>query len=105
MSEEGQSARLAILWAEEARGNLRAIDRKTALEILHCVDRYLATRSGDVKGSSLHCSAFGCDAATTGSSSIRVEKKPFRQPAFVTAGRRIGDCNAVAAGLVLLYAI
>ena len=33
----------------EARADLRAIDREIALTILHCVDRYLSTRNGDVK--------------------------------------------------------
>ncbi|MCB1020415.1 MAG: hypothetical protein H6509_15110 [Bryobacterales bacterium] len=28
---------------------MRAIDRQTALAILHCLDRYLAERAGDVK--------------------------------------------------------
>ena len=49
MSEEKAPARLSIIWSEEARADLRAIDRETALDILHCVDRYLATRNGDVK--------------------------------------------------------
>ena len=33
----------------EARADLRAIDRETAIEVLHCLDRYLASRTGDVK--------------------------------------------------------
>jgi mRNA-degrading endonuclease RelE of RelBE toxin-antitoxin system len=33
----------------EARGELRAIGREPALQILYCVDRYLASRTGDVK--------------------------------------------------------
>jgi hypothetical protein len=33
----------------EARADLRAIDRETAMQILHCVDRYLANRAVDVK--------------------------------------------------------
>jgi mRNA-degrading endonuclease RelE of RelBE toxin-antitoxin system len=41
--------RIAVIWSPEARGDLRAIDRETAMQILHCVDRYLATRTGDVK--------------------------------------------------------
>jgi mRNA-degrading endonuclease RelE of RelBE toxin-antitoxin system len=41
--------RLSIRWADEARADLRRIDRQTALDILHCADRYLATRNGDVK--------------------------------------------------------
>lgn len=49
MSEEQPSTRLSIVWSDEARADLRRIDRQTALDILHCTDRYLATRNGDVK--------------------------------------------------------
>jgi len=48
MSEERPS-RLSIRWSDEARADLRRIDRQIALDILHCADRYLATRNGDVK--------------------------------------------------------
>ncbi len=48
MSEE-KAPRLSICWSDEARADLRRIDRQTALDILHCTDRYLATRNGDVK--------------------------------------------------------
>jgi mRNA-degrading endonuclease RelE of RelBE toxin-antitoxin system len=41
--------RLSIIWPEDARADLRRIDRETALDILHCRDRYLSTRHGDVK--------------------------------------------------------
>jgi len=46
---EGKTARLSIRWSEEARSDLRRIDRQTALDILHCLDRYITTRNGDVK--------------------------------------------------------
>jgi mRNA-degrading endonuclease RelE of RelBE toxin-antitoxin system len=52
VSEEPAPAppsRLSIIWSVEARADLRRIDRETALDILHCADRYLATRNGDVK--------------------------------------------------------
>ena len=49
MSEEAAPERIAIVWSPEARSDLRAIDRATAVEILHCIDRYLATHSGDIK--------------------------------------------------------
>ena len=49
MSEQSASLRLTINWSLDARANLRAIDRETAIQILHCVDRYLASRTGDVK--------------------------------------------------------
>ena len=48
MSED-TSERIAVIWSPEARANLRAIDRETALQILYCVDRYLASRNGDLK--------------------------------------------------------
>ena len=49
MSEDSAPERIAIIWSPEARANLRAIERETAVQILHCVDRYLANRIGDVK--------------------------------------------------------
>ena len=49
MSEETAPERITVVWSPEARAELRAIDRKTALEILHCIDHYLATHTGDVK--------------------------------------------------------
>jgi mRNA-degrading endonuclease RelE of RelBE toxin-antitoxin system len=48
VSEEHRP-RLGIVWAVEARADLRRIDRETAIDILHCVDRYLHTRNGDGK--------------------------------------------------------
>ena len=38
-----------MIWSPEARANLRAIDRETAMQILYAIDRYLASRTGDVK--------------------------------------------------------
>lgn len=49
MSEEAAPERIAVLWSPEARADLRAIDRETAMQILHCIDPYLASRTGDVK--------------------------------------------------------
>ncbi|MGD0521831.1 MAG: type II toxin-antitoxin system RelE/ParE family toxin [Terracidiphilus sp.] len=49
MSERPAPSRLSIFWSLEARTDLRAIDRETALDILRCIDRYLAARNGDVK--------------------------------------------------------
>jgi mRNA-degrading endonuclease RelE of RelBE toxin-antitoxin system len=49
MTELPAPERIAVIWSPEARVDLRAIDRETAMQILHCVDRYLASRSGDVK--------------------------------------------------------
>jgi mRNA-degrading endonuclease RelE of RelBE toxin-antitoxin system len=38
-----------VTWSAEARAGLRAINRASALDTLYCLDRYLATRTGDVK--------------------------------------------------------
>ncbi len=49
MSEDAAPERIAVIWSPEARADLRAVERETAMQILHCIDRYLATRAGDVK--------------------------------------------------------
>jgi mRNA-degrading endonuclease RelE of RelBE toxin-antitoxin system len=49
MTEPPAPQRIAVLWSPEARTDLRAIERDIAMQILHCLDRYLANRTGDVK--------------------------------------------------------
>jgi mRNA-degrading endonuclease RelE of RelBE toxin-antitoxin system len=49
VSEEAAPQRIAVVWSPEARADLRAIGRETAMQILYCVNRYLASRVGDVK--------------------------------------------------------
>ncbi len=49
MSEDKAPERISVIWSPEARADLRAIDRNTAVQILHCVDRYLSIRNGNVK--------------------------------------------------------
>lgn len=39
----------SVAWAPQARVDLRAIDRETALQILQTIDRYLSTGTGDIK--------------------------------------------------------
>jgi hypothetical protein len=39
----------AVSWSPEARADLRAIDRETAIQILDCIDRCLSNRTGGVK--------------------------------------------------------
>ncbi len=38
-----------IFWSNQARADMRAIDRNTALDLLQSVWRYVQTASGDVK--------------------------------------------------------
>ena len=49
MSEDPAPERVAVIWSPEARADLRVIDRETAMQILYCLDRYLADRAGEVK--------------------------------------------------------
>jgi mRNA-degrading endonuclease RelE of RelBE toxin-antitoxin system len=49
VSEEPAPKRIAVIWSPEARADVRAIERETAMQILYCIDRYLANRTGDVK--------------------------------------------------------
>jgi hypothetical protein len=37
MTEPLAPERIAIIWSPEARADLRAIDRETAMQILYCV--------------------------------------------------------------------
>ena len=49
MNSGGVSGRTGVIWSPEARADRRAIDRETAMQILYCIDRYLASRTGGVK--------------------------------------------------------
>jgi mRNA-degrading endonuclease RelE of RelBE toxin-antitoxin system len=49
VTEQQEPQRIGVHWSPEARADLRAIDRESAMQILHCVDRYLSSRAGDIK--------------------------------------------------------
>lgn len=49
MNGDDAPGRIGVIWSPEARADLRAIDRETAMQILYCIDRYLASRTGSVK--------------------------------------------------------
>lgn len=49
MSEHASPERIAVVWSPQARADIRAIERETAIQILHTIDRYLTNRAGDVK--------------------------------------------------------
>ena len=88
MSEEAP-ARLSIVWSPEARSDLRAIDRKTAMDLLHCADRYLASRNGDVKklkspqtGFRLRCGDYRVFFDLNGEKGIQVTAVRNRREAY-----------------------
>lgn len=49
MTEPTAPKRIGVIWSPEARADLRATDRDSARQILCCLDRYLTSRTGDVK--------------------------------------------------------
>jgi mRNA-degrading endonuclease RelE of RelBE toxin-antitoxin system len=49
LSEGAAARRISVVWSAEARADLRAIERGSAIQILHCVDHYLVSRNGAVK--------------------------------------------------------
>jgi mRNA-degrading endonuclease RelE of RelBE toxin-antitoxin system len=58
VSQDAAPERVAVVWSPDARADLRAIDRETALQILYCLDRYLESRVGDVKKLKLPLTGF-----------------------------------------------
>jgi mRNA-degrading endonuclease RelE of RelBE toxin-antitoxin system len=60
VSKDAAPERIAIIWSPEARADLRTIERGTAMQILHCVGRYLVSRTGDVKKLKPPFSGFRC---------------------------------------------
>jgi len=90
MSESPLPPRIAVIWSPEARADLRAIDRQTALDILHCLDRYFASRAGDVKklkpplsGFRLRCGDFRLffdqqDEQTIAVTAVRNRREAYR---------------------------
>jgi mRNA interferase RelE/StbE len=38
-----------IAWSDQAKADVRAIDRETAIDLLHRLARFLETEEGDVK--------------------------------------------------------
>jgi hypothetical protein len=96
VSEE-KIVRLSILWSDEARADLRRIDRQTALDILHCADRYLSTRNGDMK--KLKPSQTGsASAAATIASSLSLGTKPSSKSlAFAIAAKPIAKLSCISA--------
>ena len=90
MSEDPAPERIAVIWSAEARADLRAIDREPAMQVLYCLDRYLASRDGDVKklkppltGFRLRCGDYRVffdqkDANTLEITGVRNRKEAYR---------------------------
>jgi mRNA-degrading endonuclease RelE of RelBE toxin-antitoxin system len=77
------------MWSPEGRADLRAIERETAVQILHCVDRYLINRTGDVKklkpprtGFRLRCGDYRVFFDQRGENSIEVTGVRNRREAY-----------------------
>jgi mRNA-degrading endonuclease RelE of RelBE toxin-antitoxin system len=86
-SEENR--RIAVVWSPSARADVRAIDRETALQILHCLDRYLLHRDGDVKrlnpprtGFRLRCGDYRLFFDLAGTDTIHITAVRHRKDAY-----------------------
>ena len=61
----------SVIWNDQVKAQLRAIDQPTALHILHVLARYLATGEGDVKRlQTLNRLSSGCGLEITASASM-----------------------------------
>lgn len=72
-----------------ARGDVRAIERDIAIQILHCIDRYLVNRSGDVRrlkpprtGFRLRCSGYRVFFDLKGENTIEITGVKNRREAY-----------------------
>ena len=89
MTEPPPPVHIAVLWSPEARADLRAIDRESAMQILYCLDRYLTSRVGDVKklkppvgGFRLRCGDYRIFFDLKGSDSIEITVVRHRKDAY-----------------------
>ena len=89
MSEDPAPGRIAVTWSPEARADLRAIERETAVQILHCLDRYLISRTGDVKklnspltGFRLRCGDYRVFFDHTGEDAVEITGVRNRREAY-----------------------
>jgi mRNA-degrading endonuclease RelE of RelBE toxin-antitoxin system len=80
---------MAILWSPQARTDLRAIAREPAMQILYCLDRYLASRTADVKklkppfiGFRLRCGDYGVFFDLKGDNTIEITAVRHRKEAY-----------------------
>ena len=81
--------RLGLLWSPAARADLRVIERDQALQILHCIDRLLTDRAGDVKklkppftGFRLRCGDYRVFFDFSGGSTIEITAVRHRNDAY-----------------------
>jgi mRNA-degrading endonuclease RelE of RelBE toxin-antitoxin system len=89
MTEQPAPERMAILWSPQARTDLRAIDREAAMQILYCLDRYLASRTADVKklkppfiGFRLRCGDYRVFFDLKGDNTIEITAVRHRKEAY-----------------------
>ncbi|MGO9097813.1 MAG: type II toxin-antitoxin system RelE family toxin [Bryobacteraceae bacterium] len=89
MSEDASPGRIAVVWSPEARAGLRAIEREAAMQILHCIDRYMASRTGDVKrlrpprtGFRLRCGDYRVFFDLKGENTIEISGVRHRREAY-----------------------
>jgi mRNA-degrading endonuclease RelE of RelBE toxin-antitoxin system len=87
--DSSPARRISVEWSPEARANLRAIDRDFALQILYCLDRYLTSRTGEVKrlkppmtGFRLRCGDYRVFFDLKGSDTVQITAVRHRKEAY-----------------------
>jgi hypothetical protein len=98
MTEPSAPDRIAVGWSIEARADLRAIDRENAMQTLHCVDRYLASRTGDLK--KLKAPLTGFAVATIACSSISETRTRSRSPRYATAAKPTAELRVIVGWVI-----
>jgi len=80
---------IIIEWSTQGRGDVRAIDRDTAMQILYCINDYASRRVGDIKklkhpetGFRLRCGAWRVFFDFTGPNAIMISKVKARKDAY-----------------------
>ena len=89
MTEDAAPERIAVVWAAEARADVRAIEPETAVQILHGIDRYPTNRTGGVKklkpprtGIRLRCGDYRVFFDLTGEDTIEITGVKHRRDAY-----------------------
>jgi hypothetical protein len=94
VNEDARRERISIGWSPEARSELRAINRETAMQILNCIDRYVADRAGDVKKLKPPITGLRLAAAISACSLITASRTRLQLPASAIAAKLIDKACA-----------
>jgi mRNA-degrading endonuclease RelE of RelBE toxin-antitoxin system len=89
VSDAQAPKRIAVSWSENARDDVRRMDKVTAIQVLYCLDRFLASRVGNVKelspplsGLRLRCGDYRLAFTYLNPDSIEIDSVRHRREAY-----------------------